>query len=161
MSGASGIDCPMLAMLAMLGADCDFCGRWCVFDGRRYRTHHLRVDDAVDAVLESKPIGKNQPSLADPVAVRMTWILSNGQAEITIEDDGPGVANPANLFIPFFTTKPGGSGIGLVLSRQIAEAHGGSLILENRKERSGCVARLRLPANKEPVPARRMSIGAG
>jgi signal transduction histidine kinase len=49
------------------------------------------------------------------------------------------------LFVPFFTTKPGGSGIGLVLSRQIAEAHGGTLVLENRTDRAGCVARLRLP----------------
>jgi len=49
------------------------------------------------------------------------------------------------LFVPFFTTKPGGSGIGLVLSRQIAEAHGGALTLENRRIGPGCEARLRLP----------------
>jgi signal transduction histidine kinase len=65
--------------------------------------------------------------------------------EIAIRDDGPGISNTTNLFVPFFTTKPGGSGIGLVLSRQIAEAHGGSLMLENREDRVGCVARLRLP----------------
>ena len=53
---------------------------------------------------------------------------------------------PPNLFVPFFTTKPGGSGIGLVLSRQIAEAHGGSLELRNREEGQGCEARLLLPA---------------
>jgi two-component system, NtrC family, nitrogen regulation sensor histidine kinase NtrY len=53
--------------------------------------------------------------------------------------------NTANLFVPFFTTKPGGSGIGLVLSRQIAEAHGGSLDLCNRTPGPGCEARLRLP----------------
>jgi signal transduction histidine kinase len=63
-----------------------------------------------------------------------------------VEDDGPGLSSTANLFVPFFTTKPGGSGIGLVLSRQIAEAHGGALSLENRRDARGCVARLRLPA---------------
>jgi signal transduction histidine kinase len=65
--------------------------------------------------------------------------------EVAIEDEGPGISNTANLFVPFFTTKPGGSGIGLVLSRQIAEAHGGTLVLENRTDRGGCVARLQLP----------------
>jgi nitrogen fixation/metabolism regulation signal transduction histidine kinase len=65
--------------------------------------------------------------------------------EIVIEDEGAGLANTANLFVPFFTTKPGGSGIGLVLSRQIAEAHGGSLGLRNREGGVGCEARLVLP----------------
>jgi len=61
-------------------------------------------------------------------------------------DEGPGIPNPANLFVPFFTTKQGGSGIGLVLCRQIAEAHRGSLTLENVKDGHGVAARLRLPA---------------
>jgi len=65
--------------------------------------------------------------------------------EVWVQDEGPGLPNTTNLFVPFFSTKPLGSGIGLVLSRQIAEAHGGALILENRSDRSGCVARLRLP----------------
>jgi signal transduction histidine kinase len=65
--------------------------------------------------------------------------------ELWVEDEGPGLSNTGNLFVPFFTTKPGGSGIGLVLSRQIAEAHGGSLLLENRDDRPGCRASLRLP----------------
>ena len=77
--------------------------------------------------------------------VRVGWQKSNGQLELRVEDEGPGLANTGNLFVPFFTTKPAGSGIGLVLSRQIAEAHGGTLTLENRKGQQGCEARLRLP----------------
>jgi signal transduction histidine kinase len=77
--------------------------------------------------------------------VRIQWSRLGGQMELSVFDEGPGISNPANLFVPFFTTKPGGSGIGLVLSRQIAEAHGGSLTLENRTDRQGSVALLSLP----------------
>jgi nitrogen fixation/metabolism regulation signal transduction histidine kinase len=77
--------------------------------------------------------------------VRVGWRKNATYIEVKIEDDGPGLSNISNLFVPFFTTKPGGSGIGLVLSRQIAEAHGGALTLENRRTGSGCEARLRLP----------------
>jgi two-component system nitrogen regulation sensor histidine kinase NtrY len=65
--------------------------------------------------------------------------------EVFVEDDGPGLPETSNLFVPFFTTKASGSGIGLVLSRQIAEAHGGSLTLGNRSDARGCRAVLRLP----------------
>ena len=65
--------------------------------------------------------------------------------EITVRDEGPGLSNTSNLFVPFFTTKRGGTGIGLVLSRQIAEAHNGSLTLRNAADGPGCEARLVLP----------------
>lgn len=80
--------------------------------------------------------------------VRLSWHIANGALEILVEDEGPGLPTSANLFVPFFSTKPGGSGIGLVLTRQIAEGHGGALILENRTDRSGVCARLRLPLSK-------------
>lgn len=70
---------------------------------------------------------------------------ADGGVVFEIEDDGPGIANPDNLFVPFFTTKSGGSGIGLVLSRQIAEAHGGTLTLANRADARGAIARVVLP----------------
>jgi nitrogen fixation/metabolism regulation signal transduction histidine kinase len=81
--------------------------------------------------------------------VRVGWHRLAGSSpptmELWVDDEGPGLSNTGNLFVPFFTTKPGGSGIGLVLSRQIAEAHGGSLLLENREDRPGCRASLRIP----------------
>ncbi len=73
------------------------------------------------------------------------WRFERWQLIVEILDDGPGLAATANLFVPFFTTKPGGSGIGLVLCRQIVEAHGGSLALTNRQGSRGCIARLQLP----------------
>jgi len=76
--------------------------------------------------------------------VTVGW-MREGSFVLWVDDEGAGLPSDANLFVPFFTTKPGGSGIGLVLSRQIAEAHGGSLTLQNRKDRSGCRATLQLP----------------
>jgi nitrogen fixation/metabolism regulation signal transduction histidine kinase len=77
--------------------------------------------------------------------VTVGWRNIRSIVEIWVLDEGPGLPNTSNLFVPFFTTKPGGSGIGLVLSRQISEAHGGSLSLENRTDHRGCKAMLRLP----------------
>jgi len=81
-------------------------------------------------------------------AVHVSWSTTTHEAEVRIEDDGPGIANPSNLFVPFFTTKPGGSGIGLVLCRQIAENHGGTFTLANRTDRTGGVATIRLPLRR-------------
>jgi nitrogen fixation/metabolism regulation signal transduction histidine kinase len=81
----------------------------------------------------------------DGAAVQLRALRGKDSVVFEVEDSGPGVANPDNLFVPFFTTKPGGSGIGLVLARQVAEAHGGTLTLKNRDDASGCLARLVIP----------------
>ncbi|HEX9895835.1 MAG TPA: ATP-binding protein [Gemmatimonadales bacterium] len=82
-------------------------------------------------------------------AVEIGWrLLDPHTVELWVRDDGPGVAATANLFVPFFTTKPGGTGIGLALSRQITEAHGGSIALTNRGDAPGALARVRLPLQR-------------
>ena len=89
--------------------------------------------------------------------VRLTWMRKLDHLDIVVDDEGPGLSSTANLFVPFFTTKPGGSGIGLVLCRQIAEAHGGTLTLENRATTRGCEARLRLPASQSESDSQRIA----
>jgi nitrogen fixation/metabolism regulation signal transduction histidine kinase len=91
------------------------------------------IRNAVDASLETGG------------SVVVSWARIRRAVELYVDDEGPGLPNTGNLFVPFFTTKPGGSGIGLVLSRQIAEGHGGTLMLENRANARGCRATLRIP----------------
>jgi two-component system nitrogen regulation sensor histidine kinase NtrY len=107
----------------------------------------VRADaDQLEQLLINLVRNAADASLVTGGGVRLGWRgTGNGHVEIWVEDEGLGLANTSNLFVPFFTTKPGGSGIGLVLSRQIAEAHGGALTLENRRGARGCEARLRLP----------------
>jgi two-component system nitrogen regulation sensor histidine kinase NtrY len=106
----------------------------------------LQVDaDQIEQLLINLLSNAVEATIESGGHVTVGWQVQDGRLQLTVEDDGPGVSNPANLFVPFFTTKPGGSGIGLVLSRQIAEAHGGTLTLENRQAGPGCRATLVLP----------------
>jgi nitrogen fixation/metabolism regulation signal transduction histidine kinase len=107
--------------------------------------------NAAEAVLESPNSLENSigsmnpnPGQSGPQIV-LTWNLADKDLILTIEDNGPGLMNPSNVFVPFYTTKPGGSGIGLILSRQISEAHGGSLELANRVGQKGCAVKVTLP----------------
>ncbi len=88
--------------------------------------------------------------------VVMGWNVTEKQLILTIEDNGPGLLNPSNAFVPFYTTKPSGSGIGLVLSRQIAEAHGGSLELLNGSKHRGCIAKVILPRSEGTASSARV-----
>jgi len=116
----------------------------------------VRVADGPDVVVRADPdqleqllinVVRNAADAALETAggVTVGWKREGRNLELWVDDEGRGLTNASNLFVPFFTTKPGGSGIGLVLSRQIAEAHSGSLTLENRVDRQGCRAYLRLP----------------
>ena len=107
---------------------------------------HVDADaDQLDQLLINLLRNAVDASLETTGAVSIAWRIAQSGLEISIVDDGLGIANPANLFVPFFTTKPGGSGIGLFLCRQIAEAHGGLVTLRNRTGQAGCEALVTLP----------------
>lgn len=96
------------------------------------------VRNAADATLE-----------AEGQRVRLGWEVHDARVEIIVEDEGPGLGDTGNLFVPFYTTKSGGSGVGLVLSRQIAESHGGTLVLENRGDGPGARARIAISMDSD------------
>jgi two-component system, NtrC family, nitrogen regulation sensor histidine kinase NtrY len=100
--------------------------------------------DQLDQLLINLISNAVDAALTTGGGVRVRWSGTDRSFQLAVEDDGPGLPNSANLFVPFFTTKPGGTGIGLVLSRQIAEAQRGTLMLANRVGTRGCEARLTL-----------------
>jgi signal transduction histidine kinase len=100
--------------------------------------------DQLDQMLINLLQNAVEAALETGGAVEVGWQILAKHVEITVLDEGPGLTETTNLFVPFFTTKPSGSGIGLVLSRQIAEAHSGTLTLEARTDRTGARARVRL-----------------
>ena len=106
--------------------------------------------DQLDQALINLVRNAADASLATGGGVRVGWGLAAGALEVWVEDDGPGLPDSPNVFVPFFTTKPGGSGIGLVLCRQVAENHNGTVTIANRAGGPGCRAVLRLPV-RPPV----------
>jgi signal transduction histidine kinase len=93
------------------------------------------------------PVSNNGAQEVTPESqqVEVHWAADASNVILTIDDNGPGLLNPSNVFTPFYTTKPNGSGVGLVLSRQIAEAHGGRIEISNRVGVRGCSVRVVLP----------------
>lgn len=110
------------------------------------------IRNAVEAALARSP--EPDSSLPTDPAVSISWRRDGDFVEILVTDNGAGVMNPSSLFVPFYTTKAGGSGVGLALARQICEGHGGSLSLANRPLGHGCQAQLRIPVDPELESAR-------
>jgi len=109
--------------------------------------------NAADAALErfAHKQEANQEIPDSGPQVIVAWQLTDKSIVLTVDDNGPGLMNPSNAFIPFYTTKPGGSGVGLVLSRQISEAHGGRIELASHADRPGCTVSITLPRTLAPT----------
>ena len=104
----------------------------------------VRVDsDQIEQVLIN--LIKNAVEAAGDRGVHVRWTMNRDSVDVAVEDNGPGIASTNNLWVPFFTTKPGGTGLGLVLSREIVENHGGRISLVNRTDASGCIGTVTLP----------------
>jgi nitrogen fixation/metabolism regulation signal transduction histidine kinase len=97
------------------------------------------IRNAVDSALEQAHTAAGEPEVV------LRWQQDGSYVKLMVEDNGIGLLNPSNAFVPFYTTKQGGSGIGLVLSQQIVEAHGGTIHLANRKDTRGCIVTIELP----------------
>jgi len=104
------------------------------------------IRNAAESVLQSREQqnGSRLKDLSGKPEIALSWNQIDRELVLTVQDSGTGLMNPSNVFVPFYTTKPQGSGIGLLLSREIAEAHGGSLELSNRSDGHGCVVNVSL-----------------
>jgi two-component system, NtrC family, nitrogen regulation sensor histidine kinase NtrY len=118
----------------------------------------IRADgDQLDQLLINLVRNGVDAALETDGGVCVGWSRDGDTIAVWVRDDGPGLADTANLFVPFFTTKPSGSGIGLALSRQIVDAHGGFLSIENRGDAPGVIATITLPMHAQDVADRRIS----
>ena len=103
----------------------------------------------LNLVLNAIEAVRDTPKGERLVCVRSS-ALPNADVEITVEDRGAGVspANAGRIFDNLFTTKIGGTGLGLPISKSIVEAHGGRMWVENAVPH-GAVFRVRLPQGRE------------
>lgn len=105
--------------------------------------------NATEALLTKYP--EALPTMTDGPPVSISWTVVGNDLELWVRDRGVGLLDASNLFVPFYTTKETGTGIGLVLCRQIIEAHGGRLTIQNRTNTAGCEVQIKIPACVVPT----------